>query len=291
MSFQFNDHYIPLTGGHAVGRRWTTATNREPRGVTWHWTALTSLPACRGILGGNATKTSRVSSHYCVGQTFAEGVDRYVSLENRSWHAGVGQKMRWDGNSSTNKTKGARACIGVETCNVGYARPDHPARSNWIEAVNTDSKWIMKIEPWPEEQFYMMVAVGKEIIERWPNIGWRDHHGHHDICPGYKQDVAGFPFARLLREIYDDASIPDIWSPFWLPKPRQRALIALGYYLGPTKDDGDFGNLSSNALISFQRDAGSFEIPHWTTFTCDKIYHELLDRGLDPIEVSETPLT
>ena len=291
MTFQFNDHLIPLYKGHAVGPGWTSATQHIPHGVTWHWTALRSLKDCRGVLGGLATKASRVSSHYCVGQTFAEGTDRYVSLENRSWHAGIGQKIRWDGKASTNKTKGARACIGVETCNVGYERPGHPAGLDWIEAVNTDSRWIMKIEPWSDEQFKMMVVVGKEIVARWPHISWREHHGHHDICPGYKQDVAGFPFARLLREIYDDPSVPDIWSPFWMPKPRQRALIALGYNLGPTKDDGDFGNISSQALLDFQKDTESYKIPHWTTFTCDKIFNSLLNIGLDPIKVAETPLS
>ncbi len=76
-----------------------------------------------------------------------------------------------------------------------------------------------------------------------------------------------------------------------MPKPRQRALIALGYDLGPTKDDGDFGNLSSRALVEFQKDTNSFEIPHWTTFTCDKVFPALTNKGLDPVEIAETPLS
>ena len=59
MAFDFNDHLIPLNSGHAVGRGWTTATDREPRGVTWHWTALRSLKSCRRILGGDGTKKSK----------------------------------------------------------------------------------------------------------------------------------------------------------------------------------------------------------------------------------------
>lgn len=289
MDFLVNDHLIPLNAGHAVGRNWTTATNHRPMGVTWHWTALRSLVQCRRILGGHGTKASRVSAHYCIGQSFEDGVDRYVGLNDRSWHAGIGQVMRWDGKRSTNQTKGARACIGIEVCNIGYARQGHPAGSDWIEAVNTDSRWVMKIEPWPEEQFKMMVHVGREIVEKWDHIGWRDHHGHHDICPGYKQDVAGFPFARLLREIYDDASIPDIWSPFWNAKSRQRALIALGYDLGSHKDDGDFGNLSSQALLKFQESVGAHRVPHWTTFTCYDVFTRLQEKGLDPEVVATTP--
>ena len=76
-----------------------------------------------------------------------------------------------------------------------------------------------------------------------------------------------------------------------MPKPRQRALIALGFNLGPTLDDGDFGTLSTRALIDFQESTNSVKIPHWTTFTCDKIFHALQDKGLDPVEVAETPLT
>lgn len=33
---------------------------------------------------------------------------------------------------------------------------------------------------------------------RWPPIAICDHHGHHYICPGCENDVAGFPIAELL---------------------------------------------------------------------------------------------
>lgn len=281
MAFSFNDSaMIPLQSGHSVSRGWTSATGHKPMGVTWHWTAIESLADTRRALGGaNATNKGRSSAHYGIGRTFAEGVDRYVALENRSWHAGIEQKIRWDGQRSTNQTKGARACVGVETCNLGYARDGHPAQADWIEAVNTDCKWVMRIQPWTEEQFEMMVAVGKEILDQWPHIRPEHHHGHHDICPGYKQDVGGFPFATLLRRIYNEDTIPDVWSPLWTTVARQKVLIKLGYDLGHWGADGDWGDWSQRALDAFQADCGAVRVPHWTTFTCWNAHHALQSRG------------
>ena len=282
MDFSFNDDaMIPVEPGQSVGRGWLTITNGKPMGVTWHWTAIEDLASTRNALGGaNAANKGVSSAHYGVGRTFAEGVDRYVSLDNRSWHAGKNQKLRWDGKRSTNETKASRTCVGIETCNLGYAREGHPAQPDWIDAVDTDSKWAMKIQPWTDEQFTMMVAVGKEILQKWRHIGVRHHHGHHDICPGYKQDVAGFPFAAVLRSIYDDSSIPDVWSPLWTVKARQRVLIRLGYDLGPWGADGDWGDWSQRALSHFQKDVGAVDTPYWTTFTCWDVHDALEARGI-----------
>ncbi|MEM7069713.1 MAG: N-acetylmuramoyl-L-alanine amidase [Pseudomonadota bacterium] len=281
MEFEINeDHLIPIESGQAVGRGWTARTDNEPKGVTWHWTATYDLETCRKLLGGaNALRKGEASAHYGVGRSFEEGVDRYVTLENRSWHAGVNQILRWDGLKSNSYTKGSRACVGVETINIGYARDGVPADNDWIEAADTNGRWIMKVQPWTEEQFQMMVYVGREIIQRWPHIEYRDHHGHHDICPGYKQDVVGFDFARLLRLIYDDISIPDVWSRLWLPVYRQRALLALGYYLGPMGDDGYWGDYSQNALLQFQDDHSEVTTGYWTTFTNWDIHDALNANG------------
>jgi N-acetyl-anhydromuramyl-L-alanine amidase AmpD len=281
-SFSFSDAaMIPIAPGQSVNRGWTSVTDNKPVGVTWHWTAIESLTATRRALGGADAANKGVSSaHYGVGRTFAEGVDRYVSLKDRSWHAGKEQKIRWDGKKSTEDTKASRTTIGVETCNVGYAREGFPARPDWIEAVNTDCKWVMKIQPWPAEQMEMMVAVGKEIIAQWPHIKPEHHHGHHDICPGYKQDVGGFPFAALLRRIYDDNSIPDVWSPLWTTRARQKVLLRLGYDLGSWGVDGSWGDRSQRALEKFQTDAGAVKVPHWTSFTCRDAYKALQAKGI-----------
>lgn len=285
------DFMIPVRPGHSVSRGWTAATENRPMGVTWHWTAGSTLAGCRATLGGpDALRKGVSSAHYGVGRSFQEGIDRYVGLENRSWHAGLNQVMRWDGVRSTNSTKGARATIGIETVNVGFARPDVPAGADWLQATTPNGHHVRSIQPWTDEQLTMCVQVGKEILARWPHIPWRHHHGHHDLCPGYKEDVIGFPFARVLRAIYDDPTIPDVWSPFLMPEQRQRALLLLGYDLGtwgPGGDgvDGAWGRLSDGALVRFQTDAGLIPNGMWTTFVCHAAHQALTAAGHDPAEL------
>jgi N-acetyl-anhydromuramyl-L-alanine amidase AmpD len=273
---------IPLKSGQAVTRGWPAAIGRMPLGVTWHWTVTRDLALCRRVLGGaNAERRGAASAHYGVGRSFAEGVDRYVSLENRSWHAGINQLYRWDGRPLEDPNyKGSRSTIGVETVHMGHSTPGMPAARDWIDAASALGR-KMRIQPWTEEQIAMMIAIGKEIVERWPNIGPRDHHGHHDLCPTYKVDVAGFPFARVLRGIYDDPEIPDVWTPLWLPKQRQKALLALGYDLSPWGADGDWGQVSDLALRAFQRDQRMVADGLWTTFTNWRVYDMLRDRDLE----------
>ena len=262
---------IPLQPGHAVSRGWTKATGGAPKGVTWHWTATRDLATCDRLLGGPNAKRKRIASaHYAVGRGFKEGVSRYVSLANRSWHAGKQQKLRWDGQPSTEHTKGARACIGVETVTLGYERKGVPAGPDWIDAATPKGLRVLRVEPWTDEQIAMMAVVGKKIVARWPNIGPRDHHGHHDLCPTYKSDVVGFPFARVLREIYDDQNLPDVWSDVWLPEGRQLALADLGFDPGPV--DGIWGRRSAAALRDFQKAARLHVNGWWTTWVCWAVY-------------------
>lgn len=293
MPVKINDDYlIPLTPGNAVSRGWTHATQQRPMGVTWHWTASWNLQGCRDTIGGsNPAQKGIASAHYGVGRSFAEGIDRFVSLENRSWHAGKNQLLRWDGQPSNENTKGARATVGVETVNIGYARAGVQAAPDWISAHSPNGKQAMLIQPWTDEQIEMMIQTGREIIERWPAITWQDHHGHHDACPGYKVDVAGFPFARVLRGIYDDPGIPDIWSPFWTAEQRQRALVKLGYDLGrfgPDGDgvDGDWGRASDTALSAFQRQRGLVVNGYWTVYVSHAVWRSLIAKGIDPDSIA-----
>ena len=133
----------------------------------------------------------------------------------------------------------------------------------------------MEIQPWTDEQITMMIGVGQEIIERFPHIRPEHHHGHHDICPARKLDVIGFPFAEVLRGIYDDPVIPDVWTPFRSAEQRQRVLMALGYDLGSYGADGDWGRLSQAALEKFQQDNGLVEDGMWSTFVCWAVYKKL----------------
>ena len=282
MPFTETEAFIPIESGQAVGEGWTSATDFRPMGVTWHWTVTRTLKVCRDVLGGrNAERKGEASAHYGIGRSFAEGIDRYVSIENRSWHAGINQIMRWDGkpllDEDHGRFKGSRTTIGVETVTIGFAREGFPAKPDWITAAEPTGKHVMRVEPWTEEQIEMMIAVGKEIVKRWGHIGVRDHHGHHDVCPGYKQDVAGFPFARVLRGIYDDPAIPDVWTPFWLPAQRQQALKDLGFTIDV---DGDWGRLSDAELRRFQREQGMHQNGHWTTFVNWKVFDVMKARGI-----------
>ena len=282
MTFAQRDALIPIETGQSVNVGWTSATGRRPLGVTWHWAATDSLKVCTDTIGGSrAERRGIASAHYGIGRTLAEGVDRYVSIENRSWHAGRNQTIQWDGQPlRSNDLKGTRTTIGIETISIGFWQGNVPAGRDFIEAADTNSRHVMRVQPWPDEQVEMMIAIGKEIVTRWPNVEFRHHHGHHDLCPGYKQDVAGFPFARVLRGIYDKPDIPDVWTPLWMPVARQEALIALGYDLGTAGADGVWGRVSETALRAFQRDHGMLRDGMWTTFVNWKVYDEMMGKAI-----------
>ena len=268
-----NDHMIPLKRGHAVSRGFTSFTDHKAVGVTWHWTATWDLKTCDRILGGeNPSRKGRASAHYGVGRSFEEGVNQYVSLDNRSWHAGAGQTLRWDGSEiGKSHYSGSRTSISIQTVHIGFTRKGVPRKKGYYTVASQNGR-PLTVAPWPEEQIKLCIYIGKKIVERWPNIKPRDHHGHHDICPGRKVDVAGFPFARVLRGIYEDPDIPDVWSEFWSVEGRQKALLDLGYDLGSAGVDGDWGRMSDAALEKFQEDHGLVANGMWNTFVCWKIY-------------------
>ena len=45
-------------------------------------------------------------------------------------------------------------------------------------------------------------------------------------------------------------------------------MLELGYDLGESGADGDWGRLSDSALLKFQRDHNLVEDGMWTTFVC-----------------------
>lgn len=291
LPFRFSDAaLIPLEDGQAVSAGWPEAIGERPLGVTWHWTVTWDLELCRRLLGGrNAARKGEASAHYGVGRGFEEGVDRYVTLENRSWHAGKSQSLRWDGRPlGSPDYKGSRSTIGVETVNIGYATAPAMAEEDWIRAATPDGKPI-RVQPWTDEQVAMMIAVGREIVARWPNIGPDDHHGHLDICPGYKVDPAGFPFARVLEGIYPDRAIADHWTPTRTVAQRQRALQAAGIDLGSFGADGSWGPRSLAALKHFQGEHGLVVNGYWSTFVSRRLAEVLADRGIDLAEAAGPP--
>ena len=269
---QFNDHLIPYGKGNAVGKGWTKFCP-QPSSVTWHWTATWDLKTCRKVLGGeNPLRKGSASAHFGVGRTREEGVDRYVRIRDRSWHCGANQTLRWDGKPCRYegvRYSGARCSIGIEMVNIGYARRKVKAGDDWIKVAPENGKDDLLIQPWTEEQIQMCIELGKYIVDAYPNITWRDHHGHSDVCPGYKLDPIGFPFARVLREIYENPNIPDIWKPFSTIEARQETLLSKGYDLGRWGADGDWGRVSDAALRQFQKDNGLVVNGMWTKFVSE----------------------
>ena len=297
MKFPIDDSWlIPIRKpGHAVSSAGWTYTADKPTSITWHWTATKTRKQCDELLGGDNALRRPVwdelkqkwmggaSAHYCIGRTYEEGISQYVKLQHRSWHAGAGQVLRWDGkkiNADGQWLTGARASIGVETVEVGFARSGIPKEDDWTEVYSTNGKFKMWVEPWPQEQIDMMIFVGKKIVKKYPNIEYLDHHGHMDICPGVKEDPSlAFPFAKVLSGIYNRC-IPDVWSPFANIKSRQKALELLGYDLGRAGIDGDWGRASEAALLKYQSDNDLVSNGQWSTFVCWNIYFSLNKLGL-----------
>ena len=260
---QVHKHLIPTTSDHAVGVGWGSV--KKPLGVTWHWTAGNTLAGCRATLGGATPQRKGVASaHYAVGRSDAEGVDQYVTLDDRSWHAGKNQVLDVWGHESTVGSTGTRTTIGIETVHPGYVRVGVPVHPDCLEVASPDGKQILRVNPWPEEQIALCIEVGKEILAVYPHISQNGHHGHYDLCPGYKLDPLGFPFARVIRGIYGDPSVPDVWTPFLTVRGRQKALLQLGFYLGRTGADGVWGEYCDVALRTFQARAGIPVNGYWT---------------------------
>lgn len=293
-----NDHLIPVVDGQAVNRGWLQRHGAKPLGVTWHWAVTRKLSVLRQVLGGaNAERKGGASAHFGIGRSFAEGVDRYVSPENRSWHAGINQTLRHDGKALNGDAdfKGSRTTIGIETSHIGANLDGVQAEADWTRTA-TPLGVSIRVQPWTAEQIIMCIEVGREIVKRWPNIGPNDHHGHHDICPvdgngkAYKIDVCGFPFAKVLRGIYPEKTIIDVWTPLETVRQRQRALIALGFALGSSGADGAWGQRSRTALTLFQRHHGLVQNGLWSTFVSRAVQEELAERGRDVATVTAGPL-
>lgn len=277
MALPIRDVLIPVAPGQAVSRGWTDATARKPAGVTWHWTATRDLALCTRLLGGPAAeRKGEASAHFGVGRSAAEGIDRYVSTADRSWHAGINQTLRWDGSPlARGADKASRTTIGIETVHVGHARPGVAAAPDAVSVADPTGRLELMVNPWPAEQAEMIIELGRSLIAEWPHIGPEDHHGHSDICPGYKLDPLGFPFAKVLRGIYPGLAVPDLWTHVASVVNRQRLLADLKYDPGPI--DGDWGRRSDGALRRFQREHGLLEDGMWTVFVTRRI-HALLPR-------------
>lgn len=289
-TFVYHNHRIPLAPGQAVGAGW--GSRSKPEGVTWHWGVTASLAVLTQVIGGpNAERKGEASAHVGIGSSYREGVAVYVSFDDRSWHAGRNQTLRWDGEPLTHPDdRATRSTIGIELSHMGAvfegtSRPGTIGHQRCASPLGAS----MRVAPFPAEQLAMAIEIGREIVARFPHIGPDQHHGHHDICPtdpqgrAYKVDVVGFPFARVLRGIYPGREIYDHWTPTLTQAQRQRALSAAGY---PLVADGAWGAKSRAALVAFQRAHGMVPNGCWSTFVSRRLHQVLAGRGVDLAKVA-----
>ena len=115
------------------------------------------LAEARALIGPGGARRGEASAHFGVGRSLAEGIDRWVDLEHRSWHAGKAQTLDLWGRPSTDATKAARTTIGIETAHPGYAREDVPDGPDFTDALDPTGR-PLRIAPWPMRLRYLSVS-------------------------------------------------------------------------------------------------------------------------------------
>jgi hypothetical protein len=93
-------------------------------------------------------------------------------------------------------------------------------------------------------------------------------------------------FRKRAGLLYPDRIFHDVWTPLETVRQRQRALIALGFNLGRTGADGDWGRLNGTALRLFQRHHGMVIDGLWSTFVSRKVHAVLAESGRDLRQVT-----
>lgn len=225
-----------------------------PSAITWHWSVTDDMQGLETALG--PTNNAEKSATYGVGRRFGklngndEGSVRWVAYDRSTWHAGPHYSRTVHGAPTVNgHDRANRNAPGIETVNTGYAslqaaqnyvQEQENYRGSNIMAIDGQVGPIVYVPEWSLEQVVMMIdLVVNDILVQWPGLILpRHHHGHHDVCPTntsgavgarYKIDSLGFPFARVLRGIYPNIIVPDVWSEFWDGDAKSPALEYFGY--------------------------------------------------------------
>ena len=129
----------------------------------------TDMPAADETLGWFSNPTSKVSSHYLIGE---EGkIYQIVEEDKRAWHAG---ESYWQGCRDINGCS-----IGIELANPGHSH-------GYL--------------PFPEAQINALLELCQDIRTRWDVPPYRIL-GHSDVAPQRKQDPGHlFPWKKLAKE-------------------------------------------------------------------------------------------
>ena len=193
-----------------------------------------------------------VSAHYVVPEsadaTYPRRrlrVYRLVDEQQRAWHAG---ESYWHGDTALN----ARS-IGIEVVNRSQCVDIAPD----LESRTPENQTCMFHEYEPE-QLELVMALARDILDRYPRIDPVDVVGHADIAPGRRVDPGPkFPW-RMLYEHgigawYDEETVSKYLSRFVARPPElallQRALEAYGYQV---QDSGVYDPQTRFVLRAFQ---------------------------------------
>ncbi|YBV97848.1 N-acetylmuramoyl-L-alanine amidase [Phyllobacteriaceae bacterium JZ32] len=94
---------------------------------------------------------------------------------DRAWHAGV---SAWEDRTSLNDTS-----IGIETVNLAR-----------------DDNGVFRFPPFQKAQIEVIIALARNILQRYPDITPTHVLGHSDIAVGRKSDPgAAFPWHQLHK--------------------------------------------------------------------------------------------
>ncbi|MCJ2135222.1 N-acetylmuramoyl-L-alanine amidase [Methylobacterium sp. J-026] len=160
---------MSLTPDSPLARRVAPSPNHGARRggrldtLVLHYTGMDSAAAALARL---RDPLSEVSAHYLVFED--GGLVQMVPEARRAWHAGAGA---WKGETDLNSRS-----IGIEIVHPGHAGG---------------------LPPYPEAQVAAVIALGRDILGRWP-IPPERVLAHSDIAPERKEDPGEtFPWDSL----------------------------------------------------------------------------------------------
>jgi hypothetical protein len=146
------------------------------RMVVLHATAGRSPGDLRWLRGGGSEQRP-VSVHYYIDKSGR--ISQLVADADVAWHAGASS---W--------TVDGRRVRGCNAVSLGIE----------LENLNTGS------DPYPQAQYDAALLLTRRLASQY-GVPRAQLVRHLDISPGRKTDPAGFPWARFVDDVYDDAPL------------------------------------------------------------------------------------